>query len=283
MSVFFCDSNCELWYDKVEALGIKFISMPYTIDGQEYYYDLGKNTDNKEFFDKMRKGASAKTSALNMNDYMDIFEPVLASGEDALYVSFSHKMSGTFNSLNLAKEELLKKYPERKITVVDTENISMGAGIIVYYAAKLHNEGASDEEVVKFVEEFREKVRIYFTVGDLEYLKRGGRLTSFKALMGTLLNLKPIIECVNGKLENIEKAKGRKKSIFTLIDYLERDEIDTSYPVAIINADSPEDEQIIYDTIKEKYPDVEIWRQLVGPVIGSHCGPDTLGIIFIAK
>ena len=125
----------------------------------------------------------------------------------------------------------------------------LGAGIIVYYAAKLHNEGASDEDVVKFVEEFREKSRCYFTVGDLEYLKRGGRLTSFKALMGTLLNLKPIIECVNGKLENIEKAKGRKKSIFMLIDYLERDEIDTSYPVTIINADSPEDEQIIYDTI----------------------------------
>ena len=152
MSVFFCDSNCELWYDKVEELGINFISMPYTIDGEEYYYDLGKNTDSKQFFDKMRKGASAKTSALNMNDYVDIFEPVLANGDDVLYVSFSHKMSGTFNSLNLAKEELLAKYPDRKITVVDTENISMGAGIIVYFAAKLHNEGASDDEVIRFVE-----------------------------------------------------------------------------------------------------------------------------------
>ena len=113
MSVFFCDSNCELWYDKVETLGIKFISMPYTIDGQEYYYDLGKNTDNKEFFDKMRKGASAKTSALNMNDYIDIFEPVLASGEDALYVSFSHKMSGTFNQLQTALNELSRAQNHR--------------------------------------------------------------------------------------------------------------------------------------------------------------------------
>jgi DegV family protein with EDD domain len=283
MSVFFCDSNCELWYDKVEELGIKFISMPYTIDGQEYYYDLGKETDNKEFFDKMRKGASAKTSALNMNDYVDIFEPVLANGDDVLYVSFSHKMSGTFNSLNLAKEELLAKYPDRKITVVDTENISMGAGIIVYFAAKLHNEGASDDEVIKFVEDIRERSCCYFTVGDLEYLKRGGRLTSFKALMGTLLNLKPIIKCIDGKLENIEKAKGRKKSIFTLIDYLEKDEVDTSYPIVVITADSPEDEEIIYNSIKEKYPDADIWRQLIGPVVGSHCGPDTLGVVFIAK
>jgi DegV family protein with EDD domain len=231
----------------------------------------------------MRKGASAKTSALNMNDYVDIFEPVLANGDDVLYVSFSHKMSGTFNSLNLAKEELLAKYPERKITVVDTENISMGAGIIVYYAAKLHNEGASDDEVIKFVEDIRERSSCYFTVGDLEYLKRGGRLTSFKALMGTLLNLKPIIKCIDGKLENIEKAKGRKKSIFTLIDYLEKDEVDTSYPIVVITADSPEDEEIIYNSIKEKYPDADIWRQLIGPVVGSHCGPDTLGVVFIAK
>lgn len=283
MSVFFCDSNCELWYDKVEELGINFISMPYTIDGEEYYYDLGKNTDSKQFFDKMRKGASAKTSALNMNEYIEIFEPVFASGQDILYVSFSHQMSGTFNSFNMAKEALCEKYPDRKITIVDSENISMGAGLIVYEAAKLHNGGASDEEVVKFVEEFREKSRCYFTVDDLEYLKRGGRLTSFKAFVGSLLNLKPVIECINGKLENIEKIKGRKKSIHALVDYLEKDEVDTSYPIVVLNADSPEDEETIYSIIKEKYPNAEIWRQLIGPVIGSHCGPDTMGVVFIAK
>ena len=167
MSRFFCDSNCELWYDKIEKLGIDYISMPYTIGGEEYYYDLGKNTDNRAFFDRMRGGAVAKTSALNEADYIGYFEPVLKGGEDIIYVTFSHKMSGTFDSMNKAIEKLKADYPDRKITVVDSTHISMAAGLVVYFAALKHNEGASDEEVVKFVEEFRDRVKCYFTVAGL--------------------------------------------------------------------------------------------------------------------
>lgn len=282
MSKFFCDSNCELWFDKVESLGINYISMPYTVGDNEYYYDLGKNTDNRKFFEDMRKGAVPKTSALNMQNYIDYFEPVLKQGEDIIYVTFSHKMSATFESMAKAIEQLKQTYPERTVSVVDTKHISMAAGIVVYYAAKLHNEGASDEEVVKFVESFRERVKCYFTVSNLIYLKRGGRLSSFKAFVGTLFDIKPIISNIDGKLENIEKSKGRKKSLKDLTGYLEKDKVDLSYPIVIMNADCDPDSDYTVSAIREKYPDAEIWEQLVGPVIGSHCGPDTIGVIFVA-
>ncbi len=282
MSKFFCDSNCELWFDKVESLGINYISMPYTVGDNEYYYDLGKNTDNRKFFEDMRKGAVPKTSALNMQNYIDYFEPVLKQGEDIIYVTFSHKMSATFESMAKAIEQLKQTYPERTVSVVDTKHISMAAGIVVYYAAKLHNEGASDEEVVKFVESFRERVKCYFTVSNLIYLKRGGRLSSFKAFVGTLFDIKPIISNIDGKLENIEKSKGRKKSLKDLTGYLEKDKVDLSYPIVIMNADCDPDADYTVSAIREKYPDAEIWEQLVGPVIGSHCGPDTIGMIFVA-
>ena len=251
MSKFFCDSNCELWFDKVESLGINYISMPYTVGDNEYYYDLGKNTDNRKFFEDMRKGAVPKTSALNMQNYIDYFEPVLKQGEDIIYVTFSHKMSATFESMAKAIEQLKQTYPERTVSVVDTKHISMAAGIVVYYAAKLHNEGASDE-VVKFVESFRERVKCYFTVSNLIYLKRGGRLSSFKAFVGTLFDIKPIISNIDGKLENIEKSKGRKKSLKDLTGYLEKDKVDLSYPIVIMNADCDPDSDYTVSAIREK-------------------------------
>ncbi|MBQ8882917.1 MAG: DegV family protein [Clostridia bacterium] len=283
MSVFYCDSNCELWYDQVDELGIKFISMPYTIDGEEYYYDLGKNTDLHAFFEKMRKGAVAKTSALNMTEYVEIFEPDLKAGEDVIYVTFSHKMSGTFSSLQKAIDELATRYPDRKITVVDSKGISVSAGMVVYFSAKLHNEGASDEEVVKFVESFRDKVKCYFTVADLEYLKRGGRLSGAAALFGKILDIKPIISNVDGKLESVAKVKGRKNALKRLTGALESDGVDTSYPIVVLEADNEKDKDIVYDYVKEHYPDAKIWVTKIGPVIGSHCGPDTIGLIFVAN
>ncbi len=283
MSRFFCDSNCELWYTEVEALGINYISMPYTVGDEMYYYDLGKNTDVTDFFNKMREGGIPKTQALNAYDYVQYFEPVLAAGEDIIYVTFSHQMSGTFNYMNTAVAELKEKYPERKITICDSANISLGAGMVVYQAAKLHNEGASDEEVAAFVESFRNRVMCYFTVSDLTYLKRGGRVSSFKAFMGTLLDLKPQIVCENGKLVNFDKSKGRKRSIKDLVSYMEKDGFDESYPVYAINADCNSDGKLLVSMIKEKFPNANVCEQIIGPVIGSHCGPDTVGLVFVKK
>lgn len=282
MSKFFCDADCELDYKAIEELNIELIKMPYTLNGKESLFDCGKTTDYKGFFDMMRQGASAKTQALNEFDYLQYFEPVFASGEDIIYVSFSHKMSGTFGAMEKALEELRPKYPQRKCTVVDTESISMGAGIIVYYAAKLHNSGASDEEVAAFVKDFKNKVKVYFTVDDLIYLKRGGRLSSFKAGMGKLLGIKPIIGIKDGQLTSLETVKGRKKALATLVEYMKRNGVDKSYPVVVLNGDCVSDRDFTVDLINEAFEKPEIWYYNIGPVVGCHCGPDTIGIIFVS-
>jgi DegV family protein with EDD domain len=149
MSILICDADGELWFTRQEELGIDYISMPYSINGEIFYYDLGKNTDLKKFYDDMRNGAAPTTMALNPAEYVDILEKYFSQGEDLLYVSFSHKMSGTFNQLQTALNELKDKYPDRKCTVFDTNAISMGAGIQMEYAAMLKNAGASDDEILQ--------------------------------------------------------------------------------------------------------------------------------------
>ena len=283
MSKFFCDSNCELWYDELDELGITCIQMPYTIDGEEYYYDLGRNTNIPNFFERMRNGAIPKTSALNSQEYMEYFEPVLSSGEDIIYVTFSQKMSGTFNSMQRAIDELKEKYPLRKVTVVDSTHICKAAGYVVKYAALKHNDGSSDEEVEKFVNEFSRKVQCYFTVADLVYLKRGGRLSTFKAMVGTLLDIKPRIKNTDGALENFDKSKGRKRSLRDIVEDMVRSEPDLDYPITLMHADCKEDFNLFKEIALEHFPTAQFFEQYVGPVIGSHCGPDTIGVIFVSK
>ena len=168
MSVFFTDTDCEMWFTDAEKLKMNVIGMPYTINGQEYVYDYGKNTDFEAFYREMKNGKIATTSALNAQDYLNYFEPVFARGEDIFYVHFSSELSGTFDSMRNALNILKEKYPERKFTEFDTLNISVGAGIQAIEACKLHNSAASDEEVLEFLKTFRDKVAIYFYVDSLQ-------------------------------------------------------------------------------------------------------------------
>jgi len=282
MSVFFTDSNSELWFNKVESLGIEYISMPYTINEVEMGYDLGKNHNFKQFYDQIKKGAMPKTSALNPENYIEIFEPFLKSGNDIIYVHFSSALSATFEFMNTAIKILKEKYPDRSIKTVDTLNISLGAGIIAYEAAKLHNSGASDDEVIKFVEKFREKMAVYFIVDDLHHLKRGGRISSALAIIGTMLSVKPILK-VNkeGKIINFSKTSGLKKAINELAEKVRTERGNGNYPIGILNAEA-EKEAL---TLKQKIEEIvgkncEIWVQPIGPTVGTHCGPGTLGVAF---
>lgn len=284
MSVLICDSNCELWYTRAKELGLDYISMPYTIDGQEYYYDLGEKTDFKDFYDRVRKGSVPITSALNPENYKEILEPYFAKGEDILYISFSHAMSGTFNQLNTALKELYEKYPDRKCTVFDTNSISLGAGIQVEQAAILKQNGASDEEIINYLKDFTNKVAVYFVVDDLMHLKRGGRLSAAAAFAGTLLGLKPMLTFnAKGGLDVIAKISGKKKAIRTMADKVINELADTDKPVYLVDADCPADADLLEQMIKEKRPEAKIVRQVVGPVIGTHCGPGTMGVIFAAE
>lgn len=283
MSVLLCDSNCELWYTRLEELKLDYISMPYLYGGEEYFYDLGKNTDFKKFFNAVRGGVVPKTMALNPEDYKEIIKPYFEKGEDVLYVSFSHAMSGTFLQLDKALEELKAEYPERKCTVFDTNSISLGAGIQVEAAAELKRKGASDEEILAFLKDFTNRVSVYFVVDNLMHLKRGGRLSGTAAVAGTLLGLKPVITLnAQGGLSVTEKVVGRKKVIKTLANKVIKNITGKEYGVYILDADCNEDGNELANLIRAAVPDVKIKRQPVGPVIGSHCGPGTLGVIFIS-
>ena len=284
MSVLICDSNGELWYTRAAELKLDYISMPYYIKGEEYFYDLGEKTDFKKFYQTVRGGEIPKTQALNPEDYKRILTPYFEKGEDVLYVSFSHKMSGTFQQLDAALKELKEIYPDRKCTVFDTNSISLGAGIQAEQAAILMQNGASDEEILAFLEDFTNRVAVYFVVDDLMHLKRGGRCSGLAAVAGTLLGLKPMLTFnEEGGLSVITKLGGRKKAITTLANKV-IDELtdEDKYSVYVVDADCKEEGDKLRDLILAKRPNANIVRQIVGPVIGSHCGPGTLGVIFVA-
>lgn len=283
MSVLICDSNSEVWFSRLEALGMDFISMPYLIEDKEYYYDLGKNTDFSYFYGAVKNGAIPKTMALNPDDYKAYLTPYFERGEDVLYVSFSHAMSGTFNQLEVALKELKEIYPERKCTVFNTNSISLGAGIQVEEAGRLKKEGKSDEEILARLKDFTNRVAIYFVVDDLMHLKRGGRLTATAAFAGTVLGIKPILTIdKNGALAVYEKQMGKKKALRSLADKVIVG-AKVEHPVYIIQADCEEDGDFVENLIKEKRPELTIIKQIVGPVIGSHCGQGTVGVIFEAE
>ncbi len=286
MSVFFTDSNSELWYTEIKKLGIEYISMPYTLCGKEYGYDLGEKHDFKWFFDSIRNGNMPATSALNPQNYVDIFEPFLKQGEDILYVHFSRQMSGTFDFMEKAIEELKAKYPQRSIKYVDTQSISLGAGVVAYEAAVLHKRGATDDEVIEFVKKFRDEVSVFFTVEDLMHLKRGGRLSSSGAILGSLLGIKPILGVNNeGKIVTVSKVSGRKKSLLTLVDKLKELGVNVAdYPIGILHADDIEAAKFLEEKVREVVgKEARIWVQQIGPTVGTHCGPGTVGLIFHSK
>ncbi len=283
MSVLLIDADGELWYTRQEELGVRCIQMPYSYCGKEYYYDLGKNTDFDAFYKAVRGGEVPKTMALNPQEYVDIIEPIFAEGEDVLYVSFSHMMSGTFDHLHTALEQLKEKYPDRKCTVFDTKSISLGAGIQMEYAAELKNNGASDEEIIAALTEFTDRVAVYFVVDDLMHLKRGGRLSGIAAFAGTLLGLKPILTLdENGKLGVLTKKAGKRTALKLIADNVVNQLTGTDYSVYVVDADSKDDGDWLAEQIRAKRPEAKIVRQIVGPVIGAHCGPGTIGVIFIA-
>ncbi|MBO5924810.1 MAG: DegV family protein [Clostridia bacterium] len=285
MSVIFTDTDCELWYDKVEEIGVKMISMPYLVNGEERMADCGEGTDFREFYDNLRAKVQITTAALNSENYKEIFEPYFAQGEEILYISFSTQMSGTFNYMQTAIDELSAKYPDARFVRFDTKSICLGAGLQVYLAVKYFNEGHTIDETVKFLEELSPKACTAFIVNDLYHLARGGRLSTVAATFGSLLDLKPFIKVDDeGKLSVVKKCRGRKLAINELLKYITDNIAEPNkYPIVVVNADCPNDSDLLVSKIKQQYPDAEIWTQIIGPVIAAHCGPDTLGVVFIGN
>ncbi len=286
MSIFFIDTNCELWWERAKELGVtNIIKMPYTICDEERFYDLGEKYDPKEFFSLVRQGNTPITSCLNAENYKEYFEPYFKKGEEILYVSFSSKMSATFQQLDVAIKELSEQYPDAKFTRYDTKGISLGAGLSVYEAAKLHKAGKSVQEITDFLDGFIQKVNAVFSPDNLVYLKRGGRLSSAQAFFGGLLQVKPIIrQNAEGALYSASKVNGRQKAINALIEDVIENVIDVDkYPIAVLDADCGDEANKIIQRLQAALPNATIWHQPVGPVIGTHCGPGTIAVCFVAE
>ena len=283
--VFMTDSDSDLPYDLKVKYDIPVVYMPYAVDGKEYLDDLGQSLDHKAYYDAMRAGSTPVTSALNKATYLDYFEPILKE-KDLLFVAFSSEMSMTIREVYAAREELLEKYPERKFIVVDTLSISYPMTILVLKAHEMYRNGAPIEEVAAWIEENRTRVSGIFTVDDLKYLKRGGRISSTAAALGTMLDLKPIImESKNGKLISVDKVRGRKKAFNYIVD--KTCELMADNPSEslcfVIHADAPEEAEHMRDVLHEKFPTLPIRVDPIGPVIGAHCGPGTLAVTFFGK
>jgi len=284
MSVIICDSDSELWYERADEVGVQVIKMPYIVDGEEFLYNLGRDENSKEFFDKMRAGAKVSTAALNAENYKEIFEPLFKAGEEVLYISFSSKMSGTFNSLDMAMSELKEIYPDAKYQRFDTRSISMGTGIQIYMAAKYFNQSHTIEETVKYLESLRDRIGLYFAVDTLEYLKRGGRISPVAAAFGNLLQLKPVLTVIDGALGVSSKEKGKKKALLYMLNKVFEQELDPTAPIVVVHGDINDECDYMISKIREKLGDgVDVWKQDIGPIIGAHCGPGTVGIIFVKK
>ena len=284
--VFMTDSDSDLPFGYVDELDLSMVYMPYMIDGKEYMDDLGRSGNQKAYFDNMRAGAAPSTSLLPLGAYLDYFEPILEKGQDILFLAFSSQLSGTIQNIYAAREELLERYPERKITVVDTLSISAPQSILILKAHQLYREGKSMEEVAAWLEENKLRAQAWFTVDDLKYLRRGGRISAVAATVGTMLDLKPIItETKEGKLTSTDKIRGRKSALRALVDRAEAniDDPASAMPV-IIHADAPEDAAKLEKLLHERIPELgEIMTWYVGPVIGAHCGPGTVAVCFFGK
>ena len=277
------DSDSDLPYALKVQYDIPVVYMPYTLDGKEYFDDLGQTLDHKTFFDAMREGAHPTTSALNEAVYEEYFEPILAEGKDILFLAFSSQLSMTINAIRAARETLLEKYPERKFIVVDTLSISGPQTLLVLKAHEMYRSGADIDAVAQWVEDNKLRAQAYFTVDDLKYLQRGGRVSATAAALGTLLDLKPILtETREGKLAAAQKVRGRKKALGFMVDKAAECISDpTESIVLVLHADAKEDANKLAIMLHDRIPDATVRIENVGPVIGAHAGPGTVAVCFI--
>ena len=278
------DSDSDLPFALQQEMDIPVVKMPYILEGQEYLDDLGQTMDYKTYYDKMRAGAQPTTSALNETIYMEYFEPILQE-KDLLFIAFSSQLSATINAIYAAREQLLEKYPQRKFIVVDTLSISGPQTLLVIKAHEMYKAGASIEEVAAWLEDNKLRAQAWFTVDDLKYLKRGGRVSPAAAAIGTLLDLKPILtETSEGKLAAADKVRGRRKAMNYIVDKAVENIEDQKESIALLlHADALDDAMRLKDLAQAKLPDLTIRVENVGPVIGAHAGPGTLAFCFMGK
>lgn len=277
------DSSCDLPAAVADKLGLVIIPLSVFIREQVYQNYLDeREIRSHDFYEMLREKSMASTSAANIANFLTVMEPLVQAGLDVLYLGFSSALSGTFQAGKMATEELAARYPERKLFAVDTLCASMGQGLLVTLTAEQQQRGATIEEARDFAENTKPHILHWFTVEDLFFLKRGGRVSATTATVGTLLHIKPVMHVDNaGRLINMEKARGRRQSILNITGKIIDRAIDLKgQTVYISHGDCPEEAQQMADIVMAAGARDTLISP-VGPVIGSHSGPGTLAIFCV--
>lgn len=286
MLILFTDTDTDITPEIAEKYGYKIISMPYSVDGTTVYpfVDYDK-FDSRKFYDMLRDGALPTTSAISEEQYIKYFEPVFADGDDILYVHFSRNMTATFDAMDKAVAVLCEKYPERRFYEIDTKGISALSLLIVEEVGEQYKTGKSVDEILAWAKEEVDHYAIYFLADDLKFFKHSGRVSNLAGTMGTLLGIRPIIHInEEGKMISIGKEKGRAKAIDRIVSYVEElgDDV-KNHRIVIGNTDAPELLDDVKAALRKKFGDDLVIEECVtNPTIGSHCGPDSVGVAFHA-
>ena len=279
----YTDSACDISQEILDSWGVRYKSLSFRFDHLDKEF-LNDDMKTEEFYQLMREGHIAKTSAVNAQTFREGFEEELKAGKDVLYLGFSTGLSTTYNDGELAAKELREQYPERKILTVDTLAASAGEGLLVYLAVQKQKEGATIEEVARFVENTRLHLCHWFTVEDLVYLKRGGRVSAAVALIGGMLQIKPVLHVDDeGHLISMSKVRGRKASLQALAQHYADSVTDKTAPVFISHGDCLEDAKTLGQMIRAAGGPEPMIITPVGPVIGAHSGPGTMALFFLGK
>ena len=280
----FTDTSANLPVSIIREYGIEVVPFSYTVNGKEVPYSAETDFNGKAFYEAMRAGAEVKTSMINVSDFMAAFEQWIAKGDAVIYVGMSGGISGTANSAKLAAEELLEKYPAAKIAAIDTYAASLGEGFLVIETAKMIERGDPFLKIVKKIELLRKNMCQFFTVDDLAYLRKGGRISGAAAVVGTVLNIKPILRGdENGKIVLCGKIRGFNKSMEALANKYDELVFDKTADVGIAHADNPEGAQRLEDILRTKGFSGELLKVVYEPVTGSHVGPGTIAMFFMGE
>ena len=282
--VLITDSSADLSQEMVQELGVTVLPLSFTIQGKVYRnYPDNREMDLPLFYDMLRAGELATTSAVNVAEYTQAVEPILQEKKDVLILAFSSGLSSTYQASVLAAEELREKYPDRKIYTVDTLCASLGQGLLVYLAVQEQRKGKSIEEVRDWAESTKLHLCHQFTVDDLHFLKRGGRISATTAVVGSMLQIKPVLHVDNeGRLINIGKARGRQASLKALVDKMEKTVTEEGKKTVFIShGDCRKDAVAVADMVRERFGTQDIRINYVGPVIGAHSGPGTLALFYL--
>ena len=287
----FVDSAANIPAVDVKKYGINVVYFVNIVNGKSmvnFNPDLSLEEERKlgkEFYDAIRAGAEIKTSLVNTGDFVDAFEPVLKEGKDIIYFSLSKNISGTYNAALIASEDLAETYPKRKVLLVDSLNASLAQGIMAIYATMMRDKGVSVEEAARVLNDAVIKMNGVFTVGDLKYLAKTGRISSATALAGNVLNVKPILRGnKEGYIVQFRKCRGRKKSLDTLVDLVCDNIVEPEKQIiGIAHADAYEESLYVIDKIKERVQVKDVINTSYDYCTGTHVGPDTIALFFIAN